>query len=187
MEKFYTAGKKFTLPPAVTAWTNLTSLVVTNLTPTTQKYETINDNYQFLVISVRLEIDKLIYCVSLFPDAAHSHSKACTISFPDICSISIQRSTSQGCFVWLFVFLQLVSQQGFDLPHLYIFVCWRSIACTFTGDCLFFLFICFRTVAGTLGKVALSQMFVLHSHDEAWKEKNKVDEQDNSAQEKKWF
>ena len=80
-------------------------------------------------------------------------------------------------------FLQLVSHLGFALPHRYIFVCWRSIACTFTGDCLF-ICLFFRTVAGTLGKVALSQMFVLHSHDEAWKEKNKVDEQDNCAQEK---
>ena len=34
-------------------------------------------------------------------------------------------------------FLQLVSHLGFALPHRYIFVCWRSIACTFTGDCLF--------------------------------------------------
>ena len=50
-----------------------------------------------------------------------------------------------------------------------------------------YLFVCFRTVAGTFGKVALSQMFVLHS-TEAWKEKIKVDEQDNCAQEKKnWF
>ena len=50
-----------------------------------------------------------------------------------------------------------------------------------------YLFVCFRTVAGTFDKVALSQMFVLHS-TEAWKEKIKVDEQDNCAQEKKnWF
>ena len=85
----------------------------------------------------QLEIYKLIYCVSLFSDAAHSHSKACTISFPDICSISIQRLTSQGCFVWFFVSLQLVSHLGFAFPHINIFVCWRSIACTFTRDCLF--------------------------------------------------
>ena len=137
--------------------------MLTNSTPATQKDEMINDNYHFLAISVRLEIYKLIYCVSLFSDAVHSHSKACTISFPNICSISIQRSTSQGCFVWFFVSLQIVSHQGFALPHIYIFVCWRSIACTYIGDCLFFLFICFRTVAGTFGKVALSQMFVLHS------------------------
>ena len=49
-----------------------------------------------------------------------------------------------------------------------------------------YLFVCFRTVAGTFDKVALSQMFVLHS-TEAWKEKIKVDEQDKSAQEKNWF
>ena len=88
------------------------------------------------------------------------------------------------CLVVCFFAISFTSR--FSSPT-YLCLCLLAINCMHFYRWLFvYLFVCFRTVAGTFDKVALSQMFFLHS-TEAWKEKIKVDEQDKSAQEKNWF
>ena len=140
-----------------------------------------------MAISVRLEIYITdILCISLlrcspFPfQSLHNQFSQYLFNFHP--EIDFSRLL---CLVVCFFAISFTSR--FSSPT-YLYLCLLAINCMHFYRWLFvYLFVCFRTVAGTFDKVALSQMFVLHS-TEAWKEKIKVDEQDNCAQEKKnWF